>query len=331
MTRFAYLLLATIAATAEAAAQDAPITYPTRPVRFIVTTPPGGAGEVLGRIAAQKLSEVLHQQFYVEARPGAGGSIANEIVARSAPDGYTVGLVTTSTLVVASIANPKLGYDPIRDFAPISLIGDTPYVLAVNPAVRATTVSELVALAKAKPGALSIGTNDVTSLAHLTGVLFAHRTGIALNQVSYRSSVQAVIDVVAGRIDMQFGTLPPTIPMIRDGKLRAIGTSGRKRAPALPDIATIAEQGPAPAEAGVPDFESTLWVGIAAPAGTPGAIVTTLNTAMTSILKMPDVIDAFATQGLDVQPGPPDDLRERTRRDLIKWRDVAVSAGIIAK
>jgi tripartite-type tricarboxylate transporter receptor subunit TctC len=323
MTRLALLLFATFAATVSAAAQDAAADYPSHPVRFVVTTPAGGSGDILGRIVAQKLSEILGQQFYIEIRAGAGGIVANEIVARSSPDGYTIGMVTTSSLVIASIFAPHLSYDPIKDIAPISMIGDMPYVLAVHPAVAATTAPELVALANAKPGGLSIGTNDPTSLGYLTGVLFARQTGIELNHVSYRSSAQAVVDLIAGRIDMQFGTLPPTIPMIRDDRLRAIGTTGRKRVAVLPDVATLAEQGI--------DFESKVWIGIAAPAGIQPAITAKLNATMTAILRMPDVIDALAQQGMEAEPGPPDLLSERIRGDMVKWRDVATKAGIVDK
>jgi tripartite-type tricarboxylate transporter receptor subunit TctC len=324
IARCAALLFAAVSVTLPAAAQEAATGYPEHPVRFIVTTPAGGSGDILGRIVGHKLSEMLRQQFYIDIRAGAGGIIANEILARSAPDGYTIGMVTTSSLVVASIVTPDLSYDPIKDIAPISMIGEMPYVLAVHPGVSAKTAPELVALAKANPHALSIGTNDPTSLGHLTDVLFASRTGIELNQVFYRSSAQAVLDVIAGRIDMQFGTLPPTIPLIRAGQVRAIGTTGQKRVAALPDVATLAEQG-------IPDVESLVWIGIAAPAGVPPAITAKVNNAITEILKMPDTIEALAEQGMEAKPGPPDDLRRRVQSDLIKWRDVAAAAGIIGK
>jgi len=251
-------------------------------------------------------------------------SIAAEGLARSPPDGYTVGLITTSTQVIAAIFNAGLSYDPVKDFAPISMIGSSPYVLAVNPGFAAKNVAELVALAKSKPGQVNNAAFGSTSLGHLAGVLFAHLAGIELNQVAYRSSAQAVIDAVAGRIEMQFSTLPPAVPLIREGKLRALATTGVKRVSLLPDVSTIAESG-------FPGYDVALWFGIAAPAGTPPGIVARFNREMSAVLVSPEVKDALAQQGLQPEPGPPEELGRRIDADLTKWRDLIAKVGIKAQ
>ena len=270
-----FIVLGLIATVQLAQAEEA---WPTRPIRFIVAAAPGSAGDAACRVLAQKLGERLGQQFVMDNRPAAGGTIAVEAIARAAPDGYTVGLVSTSTLVIAPLFNAKLGYDPAKDFAPISLIGSSPYVLAVYPGLPAGDVGALVALAKAKPGQLNNASFGTTSLGYLAGVLFAHRAGIEVNQVSYRSSAQAVLDTISGRIDMQFSTLAPAVPLIRQGQLRALGVTGRARIALLPEVPTLAE-------AGLPGFDVAVWFGVAAPAGTPQAIVSKLNREMTDLLE----------------------------------------------
>jgi tripartite-type tricarboxylate transporter receptor subunit TctC len=326
MTRIALTLLMLLTAATNAMAQAAADDreWPKRAVRFILTAAPGSAGDTVARIVAQKLAERLGHQFVIDNRPAAAGTIASEALARSEPDGYTIGMVTTSTHAIASIFNPNLSYDPIKDFVPISMIGSSPYVLAVYPGLPAKTVAELVALAKSKPKQLNNAAFGTTSLGHLAGVLFAHQTGIELNQVSYRSSAQAVIDAVAGRIEMQFSTLPPAIPLIQEGKLRALATTGAKRLSLLPEVPTLAE-------AGLAGYDVSLWLGMAAPVGTPSAVVAKLNREMTVVLNSADVRDALLNQGTVAEPGPPADLARQIENDLKKWRDVVTTMGIKAQ
>ncbi len=319
-----FLMLLTAATNAMAQAAFDETEWPKRAVRFILTAAPGSAGDTVARIIAQKLAERLGHQFVIDNRPAAAGTIASEALARSEPDGYTIGMVTTSTHAIASIFNPNLSYDPVKDFVPISMMGSSPYVLAVYPGLPAKTVAELVALAKSKPKQLNNAAFGTTSLGHLAGVLFAHQTGIELNQVSYRSSAQAVIDAVAGRIEMQFSTLPPAIPLIHEGKLRALATTGAKRLSLLPEVPTLAE-------AGLAGYEVSLWLGMAAPVGTPSEIIAKLNREMTVVLNSADVRDALLKQGTVAEPGPPADLARQIETDLKKWRDVVTKMGIKAQ
>jgi tripartite-type tricarboxylate transporter receptor subunit TctC len=311
-------LLALVATGPCAQAED---IWPARPIRFIVAAAPGSAGDAVCRVIAQKLGERLGQQFVIDNRPAAGGTIAVEAVARAAPDGYTVGLVSTSTLVIAPLFNAKLGYDPAKDFTPISLIGSSPYVLAVYPGVPADSVGALVALAKSKPGRLNNASFGTTSLGYLAGLLFAHRAGIEVNQVSYRSSAQAVLDTVSGRIDMQFSTLAPAVPLIRQGSLRGLAVTGGARIALLPEVPTLAE-------AGLPGFDVAVWFGLAAPAGTPPTVVARLNHEMSDLLAAADIRAVLMQQGMVAEPGPPSALRMRVTDDLQKWRDTVAQLGI---
>ena len=320
-TMMALTLLLT--ANANAMAQSAPDNsdWPKRVIRFIVTAAPGSAGDTVSRIVGQKLSERLGQQFVFDNRPAAGGTVASEALARSTPDGYTIGLVTTSTHAIATIFSPNFSYDPVKDFAPISMIGSSPYVLAVYPGLAAKTVPELVALARSKPKQLNNGVFGTTSLGYLAGILFEQHTGVQLNHVSYRSSAQAVIDAVAGRVEMQFSTLAPAIPLIGEGKLRALATTGAKRVATLPDVPTLAETG-------LTGYDVALWMGIAAPAGVPPAIVERLNREMTSILALADVREKLLQAGMVAEPGSSGDLGARIEGDIRKWRDLISKSGV---
>lgn len=312
-----------LAATASALAQTAPdgADWPRRVIRLIVTAAPGSAGDTVCRIVAQELSERLGQQLVIDNRPAAGGTVASEAIARSQPDGYTIGLATTSTHVVATLFSASLPYDPVKDFAPIAMIGSAPYVLAVYPGLPARTVAELVALAKAKPRQLSNGVFGTTSLGYLASVLFAQYTGVELNHVSYRSSAQAVIDAVAGRVEMQFSTLAPAIPLLREGKLRGLATTGARRVETLPDVPTLIESG-------YPDYDVALWMGLAAPAGTPPAILERLSRELGEILSLPEVKDRLLQVGMVAEPATPAEVAARIAGDIRKWRGVVTKAGI---
>jgi tripartite-type tricarboxylate transporter receptor subunit TctC len=313
-------LAALLAGVASASAQstDEIAEYPKRVVRLIVTAAPGSAGDTLCRIVGNKLGERLGQQFVIDNRPAAAGTIAADNVAKSAPDGYTIGMATTTTHVISTLFNASLPYDPIKDFAPISMIGSSPYVLATFPGLAANSVAELIAMAKAKPGQINNAAFGTTSLGHLAGLLFEHQSAIKLNHVSYRSSAQA------GRVEMQFSTLPPAIPLVREGKLRALATTGDKRVATLPDTPTLAESGLA-------GFDVALWIGLAAPAGTPQPIIAKLNREITEILQTAEVRDGLLQHGFVAEPAPPDYLAGRISGDLGKWRDLVQKIGIKAQ
>lgn len=310
-------------AAAPALAQATPETgsWPDRPIRLMVPFPPGGAVDVVARIIANKLGPRLGQQFVIENRAGASGTLGSEIVARSAPDGYTMGIGTTSTHTLAVTLNPKLSYDPVKDFTQIAMIGSAPYVLAVYPGVAARSVRELVALAKAQPGKLTYASAGVASLAHLSGALLEKLGDVKLSHVPYRSSAQSVIDLVAGRIDMQFGTIAPILPHIREGAMRPLGTTGAKRVSVLPDIPTVAE-------AGLPGFESSLWMALFMAARTPAPIADRLSKEINAVLALPDVQADLIAQGLELDPGTRAELTARIETDIKRWSDVIKTTGI---
>jgi len=307
-----------------ALAQKRPDQWPVRRVHFIVPGQAGGAGDIVSRIIAQKLSERLGQQFVVDNRAGAGGVVGVDALARATPDGYTIGLITASTQASAAALTPNLPYDPVKDFAPVSMIGISPFVLAVYPGLAVHNLAELIALAKAKPRGLNNASFGPSSLAFLAAVLFSTRAGFEFNQVPYRSTAQAMLDLVEGRIEVQFGTVPPTLPLIRDGKMRALAVTGAKRSASLPDIPTIAE-------AALPGYEASLWQAIAAPAGTPLRIVARINREMAEILAEPATIAALAQQGVEAESSSPDALAARIGADVDKWREVVTTAGIKAE
>jgi tripartite-type tricarboxylate transporter receptor subunit TctC len=295
--------------------------WPVRPIRLIVPFTAGSSSDIVARIVAQRLGERLKQQVFVENRVGASGNLGSEAVARAEPDGYTMGLANASTHAVAPSLSSRLGYDPVRDFAPVSMLGSSPFVLSVYPGLSARTVAELIGLAKAKPRSLTYASAGPATLAHLSGALFEKMGRIEMVHVPYRGTAQAAIDLMEGRVDMQFGTIPPSIGNIRDGRLRAIGITGAVRNPTLPDVPTIAE-------AGLPGYESSLWQGYVMPARTPPGVIARANREVTSVLNDAGVRAALTEQGVEPEPGPPEALGDRMRADVAKWHDVIVSAGI---
>jgi tripartite-type tricarboxylate transporter receptor subunit TctC len=323
MTRLLACLtaLAIAAAPSTAHAQPSPAGWPAKPVRFIVPFPAGSASDTAARLVGQALTTTLGQQLVIDNRAGASGNIGVDLAAHAPPDGYTLVLGTASTHALAPTLNAHLTYDPIRDFAPISLIGDAPYVLVVHESVPAKNVRELIALAKARPGTLNYASAGQASLAHLAGELFASMAAIQLVHVPYKSSAQAVLDIAAGRIEMQFGTIAPTLPYIRNGQLRALGLTSSERVASLPDVGTIAQSG-------LPGYEASLWFGILAPAGTPTPIVRRLNRDLIKLLGSGDVREALIAQGIEPIASTPDAFGQRIRDDLDKWRKIVSAAGI---
>jgi len=315
----ATLMVLTSALSGAAAAQEQP--WPVRPIRLIVPSPPGSAADIVARVLGEELGARLGYRFVVENQTGASGRIGVQSLARAAPDGYRFGLITASTNAVSAAISPTLPYDPVKSFASVSLIGDSPYVLAINPTLAAFSVNELIALAKAKPGEIRNGTFGTESLGYLASAWFSSVAGVTLNQITYRSTAQAVLDLVGDRIDMQFATLPPTIPLIKEGTIRALATTGAQRTHVLPQVPTFSEQG-------MPALQVSLWMGFAGPAGTPAGIVSRLNSEMLKVLAIPRVNAALADQGFEATPGTPEAMMERIAHDVIEFRMVAEKAGL---
>jgi tripartite-type tricarboxylate transporter receptor subunit TctC len=305
-------------------AQTTPANWPDHPLRFIVPLPAGSAADVMARLIGQKLGERLGQPIIAENHAGASGTLGSDLVAKSPPDGYTLGIATTTTHVTAPIFNSKLPYDPIKDFMPVALVGISPYILVVSPTLPVKSVADVVALAKAKPNTLSYSSVGQTSQAYLAMELFSNRTGARFNHIPYKTSTQAVLDLIEGRIDMQFGILGTSLELIRQGKLRPIALATEKRSDDLPDVPTMAE-------AGVDGFEASLMFAVVMPPKTPAAIVTRINRDIRDIMAQPDVKRALAAQAIVATSSTPEQLTDRTTKETVLWRDLAVKAGLVSQ
>ena len=300
-----------------AGAQDG---YPTHPIRVIVGFTPGAASDIAGRLFAKGAADVLGQPVVVENKPGAAGSIAGQYVAHAAPDGYTLLLLALSTLT-NEIINPTPSFDVTKDLAPIGLLATGTIVLAVNPATNVHSVAELVALAKSKPGEVLYGSTGVGSIPQLAGALFAQRTGIQLTHVPYPGSPQITGDLIAGHITMSFNMASAMIGQIEAGQLTALATAAAKRASALPTVPTMAE-------AGIPDFDTSLWLGLAAPAGTPRPVLDKLANAARRAVHNPDALATLRKQGYEANDADPDQFAAFIHSELDRWTSVARSAGL---
>src|SRR5512138_1626172 len=290
-----------------AAAQD---NYPSRPVRFILPFPPGGGTDILGRLVAERLSAGLGQPVVTENRGGAGGNVGAEAAAHSAPDGYTIVLVAPSLAISPSLYS-KLNYDPVKDFAPISLVATVPNVMITNPSVEAKNLQEFIALARSKPGEMNFGSGGSGTSNHLAGELFNIVTGAKLIHVPYKGVNLAMQDVLSGRVQLVFIGIPAALPHIKSGRLRALAVVAPQRSPALPEVPTAAE-------AGLKDFEVTTWYGVLAPAGTPRPIVTRLNAELGKIMHTPDVKERLAGLATDPLTSTPEEFAAYLRQEIAK-------------
>jgi tripartite-type tricarboxylate transporter receptor subunit TctC len=317
----ALLIVALAIGSSNAQTATSSAGWPSKPIKLVVPFPGGSSTDVVARIVAQMLSPLIEQSFVIENRVGASGMIGAEAIARAEPDGYTIGVATTSTHALASSLSANLRYHPLRDFAPVSMIGSSPYVMVTHPRLQARSVQEFVALAKANPGKLSFGSAGPGSLAHLAGVLFSNMIGAQLIHVPYKSSAQSVTDLMTGRLDMQFATIPPTLPLIRSGQMQALATTGGKRSVVLPELPTIAETG-------LSGYEAVLWMAIVVPAAVPQPIIARLNRELAKVLDSPEAGAALKAQGMDIESSTPDALRDRIANDLEKWRSIVAQAGI---
>jgi tripartite-type tricarboxylate transporter receptor subunit TctC len=322
MHRLALIIILILAAgSLGSAPSNAEAIWPTRPLHVIVPLPAGSAADVVARVLSDRLSARLGQPVIVENRAGASGTIGTEAIARADSDGYTLGIATSTTLITAPLLDVKLPYDPVKDFASITMVGVTPYVLVVNPKVPVKTVADVIALAKSKSGSLSYSSVGNASLAHLAGELFAARAGVELSHVPYKASTHAVIDLLEGRIDMQFAILGASLQFIRQGRLRALASATEQRLEELPEVPTMIE-------AGLPDYEVSLLFGVIAPPATPPAIIARLNHELGEILAMDEVKRVFAAQAIYTRSSTPDQLRERIVRETAQWREVVAKANI---
>jgi tripartite-type tricarboxylate transporter receptor subunit TctC len=313
------LLLGALALIVPAHAQRA--AWPDRPIRLIVPFPPGGGNDILARAVAQRLSQPLGQQVVVDNRGGAGGMLGGQIAATSDPDGYTLLLGSMGSLAHNPALRANNPYDPPRDFAGVSMLATSAFLLAVHPMVPAKNTQELLALARAKPGTLNYASAGAGSSLHMTGELFKHDAGVNVVHVAYKGTGPALVDLLAGQVQMIFSTMPPVLPHVKTGKLRALGVTTAARAKAAPDIPTIAE-------AGVRGFEVQNWQGIVAPKKTPAAIVEKLHGEILKMLATPAMIEVLAAQGLDAAGGTPGAFDKLIREEIVKWRKLVQAAGI---
>jgi len=311
-------VLATLLAAAAVAAQAQP--YPNRPVRFIVPFAPGGTTDLVARFVAQKLTDELGQQLVIDNRGGAGGVIGTDLLAKAAPDGYTIMLNHVGVAYNVTMYR-TLPYDPVRDLLPLSLVGVTPNALVVNPGLAAKSVKELVALGKSKAGQLPYGSGGVGSSAHLAVEMFQQLAGTKYLHVPYKGAGPALTDTIAGQVQFMIATMPAAAAHMRSGKLRALGVSGAKRSPAFPDLPTIAE-------AGVPGYEYSTWYGLLAPAGTPKPIVDRLVGAAHKSLADPGLRERLQQNGMEPESNDPQQFMSLLKQDIARWGKIIRAAGI---
>ena len=297
--------------------------YPSKPVRMIVAYPPGGGTDIVGRMMAQKLSENFGQTVVIDNRGGAAGNIGSEIAARSAPDGYTVlmGNVAPNAINVSLYA--RLGYDPVRDFAPISLVASTPNILVVQPSLPVKTVSDLVALAKAKPGTLNYPSAGLGSSSHLAGELFDNIAAVKMVHVPYKGGGPALTDLLGGQVQLMFATMPAAMPHVKAGKLRAIAVTSAKRSPAMPELPTVGET--------LNGYEAATWYGLLAPAGTPPPIIMALHAEIVKIIGVAQTKERLLAQGFEPVGSTPAEFAAYIKTEIAKWGKVIKAAGIKAE
>lgn len=295
--------------------------YPNKPLRVIVPFPPGGGNDILARTVSQRFSEVIGQQIVVDNRGGAGGLIGATTAASAAPDGYTLFLGSIGNLAHIPALQKKLPYDPVRDFAPVTLLATSSFVLGVTPSLAAHSVKELIALAKAKPGSLNYASAGPGSSLHMTAEVFKYVTGTNIVHVPYKGASPALTDLIAGQVQVIFSTMPPILPHVKSGKVRALGTSGPKRAISAPDIPTVAESG-------VPEFVVLNWQGIVVPRKTPLPIIQKLHDDLVKTMALSGMTETMIAQGLESATSSPAQFGDLIRSEIEKYRKVVAAAGI---
>jgi tripartite-type tricarboxylate transporter receptor subunit TctC len=314
-------VLAMVALAAIGPSQALAQAYPTKPVRLVVPFPPGGSTDIVARIVAQRLGERIGQPMVVENRGGAGGTIGTEAVAKAAADGYVLGFASTSTHAVAPAVYAKLGYDPIKDFAPISLVAVTPYLLVVNPKVEVKSLKEFVAYVKPRPGKFNYASAGTGSTTHLAMEMLKSAAGLFILHIPYNGNGPAGTAVIAGDVEFLFGSLPAVLPHAKSGRVRALAVGTPKRSPALPDVPTVAESG-------FPGFDASLWLAVMAPAGTPAAVVDRLNKEIVAVVRSPDAADALNKAGAEPTTSTPAELANMVKDGVKKYAAAVKRAGV---
>jgi len=295
--------------------------FPNRPIRMIVAFAPGGGTDIIGRIAAQGITTYLGQQVVVDNRPGAGGNIGTEMVARAMPDGHTLVTAGTGSHAINPSLYAKIPYDAIKDFSPVTLVASTPYLMVVHPSVQANTVKEFIALARAKPDSLNMASSGNGGMPHLAGELFKLMTQVRMTHVPYKGTGAVFGDLIAGQVQVLFGDIVATSPHVKSGRLRALGITSPKRSANLPEFPTIAETG-------VPGYDAVGWFGVFAPAGTPRPVVDALQQAIAKYVNQPDVRARLSALGADVVANTPEQFGAIQRADLERWAKVVKAAGV---
>lgn len=295
-------------------------TYPEKPVRMIVSYSPGGNADTLARMVSQRLAHMLEQPFVVENRPGANGVIGTEIAAKAIPDGYTLLFIASGHAINPSVY-PKLSFDTVNDFTPIGLVGSTPLILTVTGALPAKSVKDLIALARARPRELTFGTSGNGSSAHLAGALFNSITQIEMVHVPYRGTQQVVIDAATGQVQIIYPSTTVVLPHMKSGRLRGLAITSRERSKLAPELPTMQQ-------AGVPDYEATIWTGMVAPARTPATIISKLNASIVQIMQTREMVERFAALGADPTTSTPAAFGKFIAEEIVKWRKVIREAGV---
>ena len=294
--------------------------FPDKPVRFVIGFTPGGPSDILARAVGQKLAERWGQQVVIENRPGAGGNLAAEAVAKSAPDGYTWLLGNNSILATNHALYRKLPYDPVKDFAPVALVAVQPNILVVHPDVKANSVMELVSLAKQSPGKMNYASSGAGAAAHLAGELFKTMAGVDIVHVPYKGAQPALTDLIAGQVQLMFATSASVIPYVKAGRLRALAVTTAQRSPSVPELPTVSE-------AGLAEFEATTWHGVVIPAAAPAPLVQKLNQDINAVLKEKELSERLAGLGAEVLTGSPRDFADYIAREIPKWTKVVRDSG----
>lgn len=295
--------------------------YPNRTITLVIPFAPGGSTSIVGRVIADKMSQLLGQSIVVDNRAGAGGTVGTKYVAKSDPDGYTLLLGYTGTLAIGPSLYKEVGYDPRKDFAPIGMIGNAPSAVVVHPSFPAKTIAELIAYAKANPGKVNFGSAGVGSVNHITGEYFARSAGITLVHIPYKGTGPALTDLLGGHIPMALAPIPPVHANVAAGLLRALAVTGKTRVALMPDVPTIAE-------AGLSGFEASLYYGLVAPAGTPRPIIDKLNTELRAALASDEVKKQLGADGTEITPGTPEDYADFIDKDEKKWSELVKASGV---
>ena len=294
--------------------------YPSKPIRMIVPSAPGSGPDIMARAIGQKLTEALGQAIVIDDKPGAGGIIGSEAAAKAPPDGYTLIMSNAGAHTVNPGLYAKLPYDPVKDFAPVTLVALAPNILIVHPTLPVRNVKDLIALAKAKPGELTFGSGGNGSTAHLSGEMFKTMAGINIVHIPFKGSPAAVIGVIAGQIALAIPNIPPALPHVRSGKLKALAVTTAKRAAGVPDLPTVAE-------AGLPGYEATAWFGVLAPAATPSQIIARLNAAIVKIAHAREMQERLTAEGADAVGNTPEQFAQIIKSDIAKWAKVIKASG----